>query len=86
MYYNVMTMTVMVILNSCSLKDIKTITTIRAKYMRAQNVLTVSATRTCSSDVWNIDVELVRTRFHSSLVFHTAKFSSGTAAILVSLK
>jgi hypothetical protein len=50
--------------------------------MQAQNVLTVSATRTCSRDVWNIDVELVRTQFHTSLIFHTAKFYSGTAAIL----
>jgi hypothetical protein len=33
------------------------------------NVLTVSATRT-SQDVWNIDMELVRTRFHVSLIFH----------------
>jgi hypothetical protein len=34
-------------------------------------VLTVSPTRTCSHDVWNIDLELVRTRFHGSMIFHS---------------
>jgi hypothetical protein len=33
-------------------------------------VLTVGATRTCSHDVWNIDMEHVRTRFLGGLKFH----------------
>jgi hypothetical protein len=33
-------------------------------------VLTVSSTRTCSGDVWNTAMELVRTRFHGSIIFH----------------
>jgi hypothetical protein len=28
-------------------------------------------TSTCSHDVWNIDMELVRTRFHGSMIFHS---------------
>jgi hypothetical protein len=33
-------------------------------------VHTVSATSTCSHNVWNIDMVLVRTRFHGSTIFH----------------
>jgi hypothetical protein len=48
-----------------------TIATIRGKYdRRARHVHTLSATNTCSHDVWNIDMEPVRTRFHGSMIFH----------------
>jgi hypothetical protein len=43
----------------------KTIATPRAKYGQvASHVRTGSATSTCSYDAWDIDLELVRTRFH----------------------
>jgi hypothetical protein len=71
MYYNVMTMTIMVILNSCSSLKEKTIARIRAKYGQgARHARTLSATSTCSHNFWNIDMELVRTRFHCSMIFH----------------
>jgi hypothetical protein len=45
--------------------------TIRTKYgQTARNAQTVNATSTGSHDVWNIDVELVRTRFHGSVICH----------------
>jgi hypothetical protein len=51
----------------------KTFATIRAnKYSteKARDVITVSATSTCSRDIWYIDLELVGTRFHGSTIFH----------------
>jgi hypothetical protein len=36
----------------------------------ARHAHTVSTTSTCSHDVWNIDMELVRTRFRGSIIFH----------------
>jgi hypothetical protein len=60
----------MIFLNSCSLKEKKTIATIRAKYMAGANMLTVNATSTCSNDVWNVDLEFVRTQFHGSMILH----------------
>jgi hypothetical protein len=34
-------------------------------------VHTVCASSTCYYDVWNIDLERVRTRFHGSTIFHS---------------
>jgi hypothetical protein len=48
----------------------KTIATITAAYRdRAQCDYGKSATSTCLHDVWNIDMELARTRFHGSTIF-----------------
>jgi hypothetical protein len=73
LYYNILTMTIMVILTYCSSlkeKQDDRYDPIRAKYdQRARHVHTVSAPSTCSHDVWNTDMELVRTRFHGSMIF-----------------
>jgi hypothetical protein len=48
------------------------IATIKAKYgQRARHERMVSATNTCSHDVWNIFMELIRTRFQGSMIFPT---------------
>jgi hypothetical protein len=45
---------------------------IRAKYgQTARHVHTVRATRMSSYDVWNVDLELVKPRFHGSTILHT---------------
>jgi hypothetical protein len=36
----------------------------------AHRIITVSATRTCADDVWNLDVDLVGTGFHDGTIFH----------------
>jgi hypothetical protein len=55
MYYNAMTMIAMIGAR-CD--------------QRARHVHTVSATSTCQREVWKIDVEPFRTRFHCSMIFH----------------
>jgi hypothetical protein len=47
-------------------------------------MITVSATSTCSHDVWNIGMELVRARFHGGTIFHKVRVdynSTGAADV-----
>jgi hypothetical protein len=78
MYYDVMTMAKIVIIPRCSsLKEKQDNhfdqSVIRSE--RAHHVHAVSATSTCSHDVWNIDPKHVGTRFHGSTIFMTLPFS-----------
>jgi hypothetical protein len=50
--------------------------------LRQHHAHTVSTTSTCSHDVWNIDMELVRTRFHGSMIFHIIRLHKPTVALI----
>jgi hypothetical protein len=83
MYYSVMTMTVTLILYSCSLKEKQDDRYAELSTWQAQNVLSVSAKRACSRDVWIIDMELVRTRFHRRMTFRRNRRCVCTAIALL---
>jgi hypothetical protein len=83
MYCNALTMTVTVILNACSsLKEKQDDRYHQPSTWQAQNVLTASATSTGSYNVWNIDLQRVRTRCHGSMIF----LKNAANSLLSSLK
>jgi hypothetical protein len=85
MYYNVMTITVMVILNSFSLKEKQNdrydqsyvhgrrkICSPEVQQGRAHTIFGIST--------WNLS-ELVRTRFHGSMIFHSICYRKYAALV-----
>jgi hypothetical protein len=72
MYYNVMTMTVMVILYCFLFSEEEPRRSLRSELSTVDSAPRAHGkqTSTCSHDVWNIDMELGRTRFHCSMIFH----------------